>query len=713
MFKKKALVMSVLCAVASVGFVMSASAEETMSGQLDEVVIEAERGVLPGGMVASEDRVGILGSLDVLDVPFTQAKYSEKTINMFVDPNQSLNGVLANNPSIVVGSTGPMYTDFSMRGVNMNGNNYLFNNIPNLFNQSTYMPMGIVESVEVVSGPSTVINGSTNSNDGSNGYNNAPAGLVSAVTKKATDAPINRYTQGFSGRSTYSESIDIGRRFGKDKEWGVRVYGLMEKGGLSIHGAEKDEKAFYINIDHKDVKSTTNLFAGYYDRNITGGQMRLGTANLKNHLVDAPDGNSNFSFDGQIKDGRGYMATFNHEQKMNDNWEWFSNIGTGKYNEHKIDPTSGNIKIGDDGSLTGTLRNYKSESITVYTQAGVRGKVKTGEVMNNLTLAVDRSWTKSASKNASGRSIRGDIWNGVFNDGYVPSLPGFNAYSRETVVSTVLADRIEFGKMTAFVAAQFRDGKFTSSSDKTTSKSTVNPSYALSYKPVDNLTIYASHAQGYSRPFEVTGGYANDGTTLDPVKNKQNEFGVKYKTGSMLNTLSYFDFNKGNYIYEPVTASPSVNGDYNYTQDGENRYKGVEWTVTGKVAPKWNILGGAMWLNAKREKTGRSNRDGWFANGAPKWNAVLSAEYEADQNNSVVARMNYTGSTHITDTGLKTPAHMTFDLGYKHKTKLNGVGVTLNAMCYNLFDKNYWIGRESTVTLGTPRTLVLSAQFDI
>ena len=32
--KKKALAMSVLCAIASVGFVMSASAEETMTGQL-------------------------------------------------------------------------------------------------------------------------------------------------------------------------------------------------------------------------------------------------------------------------------------------------------------------------------------------------------------------------------------------------------------------------------------------------------------------------------------------------------------------------------------------------------------------------------------------------------------------------------------------------------------------------------------------------------
>lgn len=48
MKNKKALVMSVLCAVASVGFVMSASAAD-LHGNLDEVVVERRADVLPGG----------------------------------------------------------------------------------------------------------------------------------------------------------------------------------------------------------------------------------------------------------------------------------------------------------------------------------------------------------------------------------------------------------------------------------------------------------------------------------------------------------------------------------------------------------------------------------------------------------------------------------------------------------------------------------------
>ncbi|WP_306513712.1 hypothetical protein, partial [Phascolarctobacterium succinatutens] len=67
---KKALVMSVLCAVASVGFVMGASAE-TMHGNLEEVVVEGSANVLPGGMVTKTGNVGIIGNKNVMDVPFS------------------------------------------------------------------------------------------------------------------------------------------------------------------------------------------------------------------------------------------------------------------------------------------------------------------------------------------------------------------------------------------------------------------------------------------------------------------------------------------------------------------------------------------------------------------------------------------------------------------------------------------------------------------
>ena len=148
--KKKILAMAVLCAVASVGFVVPAGAEETMKHDLDEVIVEADRDTLPGGFISGKDRIGVFGDVDIIDVPFTQNRYTQKTIEMFEDPSQPLNGVLANNPSVRIGTTSTMYTDFKLRGVNMNANHYVLNGIPSLFNQSLSLPMYTLSSVELI-----------------------------------------------------------------------------------------------------------------------------------------------------------------------------------------------------------------------------------------------------------------------------------------------------------------------------------------------------------------------------------------------------------------------------------------------------------------------------------------------------------------------------------------------------------------------------------
>ena len=49
MTKKKWLLTSVFCAVASVGFVVSGFAEETVTHQLQGITIEGGKDVLPGG----------------------------------------------------------------------------------------------------------------------------------------------------------------------------------------------------------------------------------------------------------------------------------------------------------------------------------------------------------------------------------------------------------------------------------------------------------------------------------------------------------------------------------------------------------------------------------------------------------------------------------------------------------------------------------------
>lgn len=77
---KKFLTAAVFCAIASTGFVLTASAEETMTHDLDEVVVEADKDALPGSYVKTKGSIGILGEKSILDVPFSNMNITQKTI---------------------------------------------------------------------------------------------------------------------------------------------------------------------------------------------------------------------------------------------------------------------------------------------------------------------------------------------------------------------------------------------------------------------------------------------------------------------------------------------------------------------------------------------------------------------------------------------------------------------------------------------------------
>lgn len=118
-------------------------------------------------------------------------------------------------------------------------------------------------------------------------------------------------------------------------------------------------------------------------------------------------------------------------------------------------------------------------------------------------------------------------------------------------------------------------------------------------------------------------------------------------------------------------------------------------------------------MKGVRNKTEKGLLDGYRVNGIPRVNGVLGLQYNPDEHWSLVARGVYTGSAPISDGKFTVPSHLTYDAGVKYKTKLGQVPVTFNAMCYNLTNRNYWIAYGSSLHVSSPRTLMLSAQFDL
>lgn len=726
--KKQALMMSVLCAIASVGFVVSASAEEAAKEErpvfaLDTIVVEADREALPGGFVSREGNLGRLGNKNIMDMPFTQTSFTEKTIEKFNDPSAQLTGVLVNTPS-VKSSSYTLYNDFSIRGLGMTGYNLYVNGVPGMFTQST-IPTDFAERIEIISGPAMGFNGTTT--------RQSAGGLVNMYTKRAGDQDITRYTQTFSGSSSFGERIDVSRRFGSNKEWGLRVNAENTQGKeLKGVGEKLTNRDIFLNLDHQSEKSKTNLFAGYSYSKLEKSTRWFQFHNSVTTLPSAPNNQMNYAYEGQGATLDRWMAVLNHEQKINDDWTAFFNGGFSRYNlyNNKTGRASFPYMVTDNvGNFESVDRDGPLAITNYYGEAGVKGNVYTGEVKHNIVLSVDKSWSTQWSGNGNTiQKYAGNIYDGRLTN-FSPDVSQNMTYgksSRNQYWGLALVDTLEYGKTQLMLGVHnqhsdvesYKNGIVSSS----VSSSGTSPLYGLIYKPTENVSIYASHTESFAGGTAVNnkGKYVNHGAILDPSKTKQNEIGVKYENAGILTTLSAFDIKKAGTADVYVGK---INGtDYfRATQDGEDEYKGIELSINGKIAPKWNIMGGLMYLDAKRNKTTDDNKDGvgdydgYRVNGASKWNGVLSLEYEANEDFAVLARGIYNGSATINNEQLDVPSYLTFDLGVSYKTKINNTPVKLTAMCYNITDKDYWVPQSGTnyLVLSNPRTFMLSAQFDL
>lgn len=723
--QRKWVTLSILCAIGSGIFISSASAqekEELESYSLESVTIEGNHddkdsaAILSGGFVKTESSLGILGEKKIMDTPFTQVNLTEKTIETFGGPNQPLQSVLVNNPAVRIQGT-TLHNDFSIRGIKGNGTSSYLNGIPGLTSQFN-APTFFVQDIQFISGPNSGITGLPATYESS-----AAGGIVNFVSKKAGDEPVTKYRQTFSGRGSFGEYLDISRRFGKDDQWGIRVNTEWLDGQTAIKDNDMEARGIYINLDHQDENSKSNLLMGYRHLNIEGGarwfsldSKAIGKDITK--IPNVPNASKNYG-DNFVKESFGYILALNHEQNINDDWKWFLNAGLNKNKlERNIIGSGSNLVIiNDKGDVNTSLMSTQTDTKNYYGQIGITGKEFTGAVEHNLTVAYDRAWRSigNAKNNYKGSmgSIVGNIYDHLYDENvWYPEIETGLA-SKDQYWGLSFVDDIKYKKSSLLLGIHKHGATATSYDNKTgktknkVNSSAVCPIYGYVYQPDDNVSIYASHSENFDKGTIVGSGYKNIGDILNPAKTKQDEFGVKYQNAGFFTALSAFKIRQANNI--DVTY-----GDDRYLyQDGEQEYKGVEWSLNGKLTDKWNFMGGMMYLDATQKKTKDGQNDGKTVDGAAKWNAVATLEYKPEEDLSIIGRAIYTGSADIYNEQLKVPGYVTYDLGVSYKTQFKDTPVTLNAMCYNLTNKSYWTAYRNNLILNNPRTFMLSAEFEL
>lgn len=725
MKRTKLLSTSILLSLLGAVTVNAATADSVFD--LGEYVVRAsdKDKILQGGFSRNDASFALLGERSAMDIPFTTTVIGPKAVDQFSSPNMPLDAVLSNDPAIRrAGST--VHNDFTYRGFRANGTSSLVNGIPGLmtqFNAPTYM----MDRIELLNGPAGGFTGSAVQYE-----SDASGGIVNYSTKKAGDTPRRIFKQTFTGQNNFGEYIDISHRLGKDNEWGVRVNAEYLHGNTAIDGEKHNAASTYINVDRQGDTSTFNFFGGYSDREVHNGARWFKLGKGINTLPVAPKGSNNYGFDGMYKSSYGYIASINYSKKLNDHVSVFTNLGLNhnnldnnvmpQFSAYTLKDINGNYDV--NYQIGGTPQN------TYFAQVGTNLKYETGKVKHDIKIAIDKSWKNRDTGYVSGypapaapTATFGNLGKANLYTGLVQTSQPITQFktgkkAKDTMYGWSFLDSMSFDKWDVLVGVHQHTSKTTAYNEKTNaaistvSAKATSPTFAVTYKPNENVSVYASHSEYFNSGRVVPSGKENKGEILPPAKAKQNEIGVKYQNHGFLTSFALFD------IKQAINIDRIINDKIFMVQDGLDHHRGAEWQFNGRLSDKWSTFGGVMYMNATKERTNKGLQDGWRVSAQPLWSGVLGLEYAANDKTTFVGRMTYFGNSIIrnaspTVEGVNVPSYTVFDFGARYKTNINNHPATFSVMLYNALNRNYWMAsRGDQVYVSSPRTLTVSAQFD-
>jgi len=178
-----------------------------------------------GGQVATGGQLGLLGNRGVMETPFNQTSYTAQKAQD--QQAQTIRDVLVDDPSVrIVRPTGNNGAQNMMiRGFTVESMDIAYGGLYGLL--PTYaIGVELAERIEVLKGPSAMLNGMPPSG--------AIGGTINVVPKRAHDEPMNRVTAAYGSAAQFGGAVDVGRRFGPDKELGVRLNGAYRAGQTPV-----------------------------------------------------------------------------------------------------------------------------------------------------------------------------------------------------------------------------------------------------------------------------------------------------------------------------------------------------------------------------------------------------------------------------------------------------------------------------------------------
>ncbi|XSC47777.1 TonB-dependent receptor [Bradyrhizobium sp. RDT10] len=688
-----------------------------------------------GGQVASGGSLGLLGNRSVMDTPFNQTSYTAELIAN--QQARTIRDVLANDPSVrVIQAAGGGADSLFIRGFYYDSGDFALNGLAGI---APYYSTGanFIERVEILKGPSAVLNGMTIGGTGATS-GGAVGGAVNLITKHAPDVDITRLTGTYASKSQFGEHIDVSRRYGERKEWGVRLNSTYSNGNTPWNRQKDEFGNAVLGLDYRGENARFEADIGY-QADVLKPPLRFFSL-ASPILPPPPKAGTNFQVPWAYYEPTDFFTTARGEVDVLD---WLTAYGAFGYHDSNINykypsPIISNAVPGANTGpfQLGGLRSNPlagSERYETYAgEAGLRANVDAGPVNHQVSMNYsinDRTYRQRVLTPFNPSPLTQSVlyWN-LYNEPTNLAEPNFTvlAANQRTNVQlesygisdtmSLLNNRIQFTIAARNQTAGSELINYLPGGAGTRpyrESSVLTPAYALVVKPVENISLYANYVEGLQTPHIVTGAqFRNVNTVFEPAKTTQAETGAKIDTGRLTTTLSLFEIEQ-----RSIITVTNAQGQFQLP-NGRQRNRGAEINVFGEITPDIRVLGGVTLIDGKQISTPNGATDGKTAIGVPAVTANIGAEWDAwfAPGLTFTGRVIYTGSQFYDAANrISLPEWTRVDIGarYTFLSPWNGKPIVVRANIENVGNRAYWASAYSSVlTLGAPRTYLLSTTFN-
>ncbi|MDI3397497.1 TonB-dependent receptor [Pseudomonas sp. V88_4] len=664
--------------------------------------------VFAGGQVARRGSQGLLGSRDFMETPFSMTTYTSEAVKN--QQARTLGDLIAGDPSVrATNPAGGRYEQFTIRGFSLFNSDVAYNGLYGVLPTYT-IDMEMADRVDILKGPSQLINGI--SPRGSVG------GGINVVPKRATDTPITSLTANYASNNQVGGAVDVGRRFGEDNQFGLRFNGVKQSGDTEWDHQSVDRDMAVLGLDFRGERLRLSTDVGHTERDTDAPQERVQVgANAR--VPSASDVRHNYAQPWSKARTKDTFGTVNAEFDVNDSTMLYGGVGARKSNHdflrHAVSVTN------NAGDFSVQPRDFTRDENVRTATAGVRNWFHTGPVSHEINLAASYFYMDFENGGARYAAAPSNLYHPVETPKPVrPTRQDPEVYTENRFSGVALADTLGFfdDRLLLTLGARWQRVKVDDWSDNVKGDTAydeekVSPSGGLLFKATDRLSLYANYMEGLSQGKIAPSTSVNEDEIFPPFISRQVEVGAKYDAGSFGLTAAVFRIKQPAYETNAVTRV--------FGPNGKRQNDGVELSVFGEPLKGFRLLGGLMYIDSELTHTTNGTFDGNRAPATPKYNVNLGAEWDVPnvQGLTLTGRGIYSGSQYLDQSNNKEiDAWERFDVGARYAFRVDEKTITLRANVENVADKRYWSSAgasddsEPGLTLATPRTYLLSATVD-